>query len=114
MQIPAALPANSGFDIISESTQTDDSDSLNAAVTELATTVSTEAELEEEDDDSSETSSVIERLSRRVREGMGLWDERQDRATQVSRFMHNQVLGFKMVLQVGRHFPSKSQMWRFN
>lgn len=90
MQIPAALPLNNGgYDIISESTQTDDSDSFNAAAADLANTaaaasaaVPVDVELEEEDD-SSERSSVMERLSRRVREGMGLWDERQDRATQV-------------------------------
>ena len=92
MQIPAALPPNGGYDIISESTQTDDSDSLNASA-DLATTADAstgsfpvEVDFEEEEEDSSETSSVMERLSRRVREGMGLWDERQDRATQVSQF----------------------------
>ena len=86
LQLPAALPSS---DIISESTQTDDSDSFTrataAAADNLATTaVPFEVELDEEDD-SSETGSVIERLSRRVREGMGLWDERQDRSTQVGR-----------------------------
>ena len=84
LQLPAALSS----DIISESTQTDDSDSLAATADHLATTdsngVPVEVEVDEEDD-SSETGSVIERLSRRVREGMGLWDERQDRSTQVGR-----------------------------
>ena len=79
LQLPAALSS----DIISESTQTDDSDSLATTATPAASNgLPVEVELDEEDD-SSETGSVIERLSRRVREGMGLWDERQDRSTQV-------------------------------
>ena len=97
MQIPAALPPNNGYaDIISESTQTDDSDSLNAAADLLSSTAASAGgpvELSvEEEDDSSETSSVMERLSRRVREGMGLWDERQDRATQVGCFLSQKYL----------------------
>ena len=86
LQLPAALSS----DIISESTQTDDSDSFTRATTDHLTTpaasngLPVEVELDEEDD-SSETGSVIERLSRRVREGMGLWDERHDRSTQVGR-----------------------------
>ena len=82
-----------GCDIISESTQTDDSDSLNTASPSLAMSAAASAasaespslEEEGEDADSSEASSVIERLSRRVREGMGLWSERRDRATQTAR-----------------------------
>ena len=77
-----------GYDIISESTQTDDSDSLNTAAPALAMPAASAsaASLEEEEDaDSSEASSVIERLSRRMREGMGLRSERRDRATQTAR-----------------------------